>query len=262
MVCSARMISAATTSGSTAICGRAAWPPRPRTVIAKLSSLAMMPPLRVAMWPAGMPGMLWTPYSASTGKRSNRPSCIIAFAPRPCSSAGWKMKRTVPSTSRRCVRIRAAPSSIAMCPSWPQPCMQPGFCDAWARPSAASVIASASMSARRPTTPGPSPTRRLATRPVPPRPRCTSRPISASACARKSAVRCSRKPVSGSRCSVCRQRTIWPSRSVSASILGLRLRLQPQWRGLAASRPAGATPPARSRRPGSHTGPARSRPRC
>ncbi len=73
MVCSASTICEAITIGSMPICGRAACVPRPRISITKLSSLAMMPPARVAKLPAGMPGMLCAPKIASTGKRSNRP---------------------------------------------------------------------------------------------------------------------------------------------------------------------------------------------
>ncbi len=63
-------------------------------------------------------------------KRSSTPSSTIAFAPPLPSSAGWNKKQTVPATSsRRPVTMRAAPSSIATCPSWPQACM----CSARAR---------------------------------------------------------------------------------------------------------------------------------
>ncbi|MDT4830138.1 hypothetical protein FQZ97_635880 [compost metagenome] len=61
MVCSARTISAPITIGSMPMCGRAAWVPLPWMRMTKLSSLAMIPPTRVAMWPAGMPGMLCAP---------------------------------------------------------------------------------------------------------------------------------------------------------------------------------------------------------
>ena len=38
--------------------------------------------------PAGIPGQLWTPKTASTGNCVNRPSSIMARAPAPPSSAG------------------------------------------------------------------------------------------------------------------------------------------------------------------------------
>ena len=44
-------------------------------------------------------------------------------------------------------RIRAEPSSIAVCTSWPQACMTPAFCDAKCSP-VSSLMGSASMSAR------------------------------------------------------------------------------------------------------------------
>jgi hypothetical protein len=44
--------------------------------------------------------------------------------PRP-SSAGWKMKWTVPSKLRVSARYFAAPSSMVVWPSWPQACITP-----------------------------------------------------------------------------------------------------------------------------------------
>ena len=146
------------------MCGRAACVPRPSIRITKLSSLAMMPPARVENVPARIPGMLCAPKIASTGKRSNSPSAIIAFAPRPCSSAGWKMKRTVPSKSLRSASSCAAPSTIDMWPSCPHACILPGVRDACSRPGACSAMFSASMSARMPIARLPVPAVRFATR--------------------------------------------------------------------------------------------------
>ena len=53
---------------------------------------------------------------------------VIAMPPP--SSGGWKMQTTVPSKFRVSARYFAAPSSIAVCPSWPQACMAPGVFDA------------------------------------------------------------------------------------------------------------------------------------
>jgi hypothetical protein len=86
------------------------------------------------------------------------------------------------------------------------------------RSAGASVSASASMSARRPITPLPLPTVRLATTPVPPMPRCTCRPSSCSSCATRSAVRRSLKPVSGKRWKSCRQRTHSPASACSSGV--------------------------------------------
>jgi hypothetical protein len=55
---------------------------------------------------------------------------IIALAPAPPSSAGWKITTAVPSKLRVSARYLAAPSSIAVWPSWPQACILPGLCEA------------------------------------------------------------------------------------------------------------------------------------
>ena len=73
----------------------------------------------------------------------------VPRAPPKPSSAGWKMKTAVPSKLRLAARYFAAPSSIVVCPSWPQACILPAWVEAWGRP-VASWIGSASMSARRP----------------------------------------------------------------------------------------------------------------
>ena len=94
-------MSAATMIGSTEACGCAAWPPTPLITMSQRLLDAIVGPARKPNWFTGMPGMLWMPNTASQGKRSNRPSCIMARAPAlPPSSAGWKMNTTVPSKSR------------------------------------------------------------------------------------------------------------------------------------------------------------------
>ena len=82
-------------------------------------------PARTANQPTGRLGRLCMPNTASQGKRSNRPSSIIARAPPRPSSAGWKMKFTVPSKLRLAASALAAPSSIVVWPSWPQACIRP-----------------------------------------------------------------------------------------------------------------------------------------
>ncbi len=72
-----------------------------------------------------MPGMLCIAKTASQGKRSNRPSSIMRSAPPPPSSAGWKIRCSVPSNEPCSARWRAAASSIAVWPSWPQACITP-----------------------------------------------------------------------------------------------------------------------------------------
>ena len=51
----------AATTGSSALCGWAAWPPRPVTVISKSSEAASIGPERIAKSPKGSPGMLCIP---------------------------------------------------------------------------------------------------------------------------------------------------------------------------------------------------------
>ena len=50
-------------------------------------------------------------------------------APAPPSSAGWKMTTAVPAKLRVSARYLAAPSSMAVWPSWPQACILPGTVD-------------------------------------------------------------------------------------------------------------------------------------
>ena len=129
----------------------------------------------------------------------------MARAPPSFSSAGWKMKCTVPAKSGWLARAWAAPSSMVVWPSWPQACMRPSCCDLWAQVFS-SCTCSASMSARRPML-GPSPRRprSTATMPVPARPVCTSSPQPCSSSATRALVRCSWNAVSGWRWKSCRQ---------------------------------------------------------
>ncbi len=131
MVCSARTKCACTTVTSVARCGvEPPWPPVPRNVTVKRSAAASAAPGRVAKCPAGIVGLVCSPYTASQEKRSNSPSASIAFAPPRPSSASWKMRWTRPAKSRCSANQRAAPSSIAVCPSWPQACITPGCFEA------------------------------------------------------------------------------------------------------------------------------------
>ena len=68
MVCRPRTIWAATTMGSTTICGWEACPPRPAMRISKLSSLDIRLPTRVLIRPAARPGMLCSPNIAIDGE--------------------------------------------------------------------------------------------------------------------------------------------------------------------------------------------------
>jgi hypothetical protein len=83
-----------------------------------------------------MPGMLCMPKMASQGKRSNRPSSIIFTAPPRPSSAGWKIRFSVPLNRPFSARCFAAASSMAVWPSWPQACITPVWQLAWGSPVA------------------------------------------------------------------------------------------------------------------------------
>ena len=88
MACNATTTCEPTSTGSMAVCGRAAWPPLPRTVIETRSAAASTVPATTAASPSGIAGSLWMPYTASHGKRRNRPSSTITLPPPPPSSAG------------------------------------------------------------------------------------------------------------------------------------------------------------------------------
>jgi hypothetical protein len=60
-VCSVTTICAATSVVSTALCGSAAWPPRPVTTISNSSAEACSGPGRVTISPMGTPGALCMP---------------------------------------------------------------------------------------------------------------------------------------------------------------------------------------------------------
>ena len=199
MDCSASTICDPTTTGSIVRCGRAAWPPRPVMWMKNRSDAAETGPATAVMVPTGREVSLCAPNTMSQGKRSNRPSCTISRPPPAFSSAGWKMKCTVPSKLRVSARYFAAPSSIVVWPSWPQACIAPGF---WLRcgKSLASSIASASMSARMPMDRLEVPQRKVPTRPVRAMPRVTSMPQDASFSATTWLVRTSSSPISGLAC--------------------------------------------------------------
>jgi len=79
----------------------------------------------------------------------------------------------MPSKWRVAAKCRAAESSMAVCPSWPQACILPKTLLAQGLPEV-SAIGSASMSARSPMRRVDVPARKVPTTPVPPSPRCTS----------------------------------------------------------------------------------------
>jgi hypothetical protein len=105
----------------------APWPPRPLRRIVTVSAEAMNGPGRKPNLPTGSPGQLCMANTASQGNSRNKPSSTIFCAPTYPSSAGWKIRRTVPSKSMLSARHWPAASSIAVCPSWPQACILPSW---------------------------------------------------------------------------------------------------------------------------------------
>ncbi len=84
---------------------------------------------------------------------------MTALAPLAASSAGWKISRTPPGSrpaAARSARNRPAPTSMAVCASWPQAWHTPGIVDRYGTPFSSS-IGSASRSARSATRGPPGP---------------------------------------------------------------------------------------------------------
>ena len=106
MACRPCTICTATNTGSMPRCGMRRVAPLPRDadleLVARCHHRARR--RRRTGRPSG-PGQLCMPNTASQGKRSNRPSSIMRCAPPPPSSAGWKIRFTVPSKSARSARI-------------------------------------------------------------------------------------------------------------------------------------------------------------
>ncbi|MCY1215589.1 hypothetical protein D9M72_274390 [compost metagenome] len=127
MVCNAITIEAPATTGSAALCGNAAWPPMPASVMVTLSADACAAPWRSSNRPGAVPGTLCMAKTASHGYLSNKPASIIRLAPPSPSSAGWKIRFRVPLNSPCRARCLAAQSSMAVCPSCPQACITPGW---------------------------------------------------------------------------------------------------------------------------------------
>ncbi len=78
-------------TGSTPLCGWAAWAPRPVMVSSNSLEEAIIGPGVTPKVPVATPGQLCMPKMASIGHCSNKPSSIILLAPPPPSSAGWKI---------------------------------------------------------------------------------------------------------------------------------------------------------------------------
>src|SRR5918998_4971315 len=195
-VCKAVTIWAAIAMASAERCGIAPWPPVPLRVISKGPADAIMGPAFVAAFPNGSPGHRCSAKIEPTS--SAAPSSTMTLPPPSPSSAGWKKNLTVPfSLSRIPERACAAPTSMLVCPSWPQACILPSVCEANGSP-VSSWIGNASMSALRPTV-GPSPSPfKVAMTPFSATPVRMSRGRPSSAASTFSAVRSVSKPSSGS----------------------------------------------------------------
>ncbi len=226
MLCSAAVTCEATSTESTPASGRAPCAPRPSMSMSKKAPPAIIGPARTANFPSGMPGRLCMPKMASQGKRLNRPSSTIALAPPRPSSAGWKMKFTVPSKFFVAARYLAAPSSIVVWPSWPQACMRPACFERCANRFASS-IGRQSMSARRPMLRFVDPARSTPTMPVLPTPRWTSTPNEINCDATRSEVRASSKPSSGCAWMSRRQAVISPASAAMRGSSAITARIRP-----------------------------------
>ena len=118
---------------STVLCGRAVCPPGPLSRTVDLVAGG-----------GDRPGAQTRPgRSASRGSQcsakirstslSTPPSMASSAPPGTDSSAGWKISRTRPGSRswRRSASASAAPSTIAVCASWPQAWQTPGTVDAY-----------------------------------------------------------------------------------------------------------------------------------
>ena len=147
--CTAWTIAVTAKTGSFVAWGIAACPPFPFKVTSNLSAAAITDPLWTATLPSLIPGQLCIPQTLSIGNCWNKPSSIMASPPPPPSSAGWNIKYTVPSKSFFEDNNFAAPSNMAVWPSWPHACIRPSNFDLWEK-SFSSVIGKASISALNP----------------------------------------------------------------------------------------------------------------
>ena len=184
-------------------CGRAVCPPGEVSEISTTSHAEVIGPTRVPSFPTSSRGSQCSAKIRSTP--SMAPSATMSIAPPGCtSSAGWKTSRTRPGSVGALASASPAPSSIAVCASWPQACITFGVAEANGSP-VDSCSGRASMSARRATQRLPRPTSH--TRPVPPGRVRGSRPAAVSRRPIRAVVRCSARPSSGAACSARRQET-------------------------------------------------------
>ena len=89
------------------------------------SAEASVGPLRKASVPSGWPGRVVQREDGVAGEALEQAFVDHALGAAPPSSAGWKIRFSVPLKRRVCARWRAAASSVAVWPSWPQACILP-----------------------------------------------------------------------------------------------------------------------------------------
>ena len=127
MVSSAVTTWARHTTGSIPKCGIAACAPFPVTVTVNSSTAAIIGPGVTPILPRSRSCQTWRPNAASGAGAASAPSLIIASAPPPTSSAGWKQNLTVPASASRSDTSRfATPSRIEVWQSCPHACILPG----------------------------------------------------------------------------------------------------------------------------------------
>ena len=141
-------------------------PPGPVTRTVILSQAAVIAPTRVPTLPTSSRGSQCSAKTRSTDAMP--PAASTSSAPHGTSSAGWKISLTRPGSAPAAdIRARTSPvpSSTVVCTSCPQAWQALATVDRYGT-FFSSLIGSASMSARRPTT-GSVPAPMSTSRPVP-----------------------------------------------------------------------------------------------
>ena len=117
----------------------------------KRSAAAISGPGRIANLPTGDAGHVVHAIDLLDAEALHQPVLDhLARRRRRLPRPAGRSRSAVPSKLRVSARYFAAPSSIAVCPSWPQACILPGIRRAVRQLRSVSSIGSASMSARSP----------------------------------------------------------------------------------------------------------------
>ncbi len=114
------------------------WPPGRAGATVSMSDAAVIGPLRSPTRPASSDGSQCSAKAQAAGVDQARRRSTSCAPPGMTSSAGWKISRTRPgSPSRRAISrsARPAPTTIAVCTSWPQAWQTPGSASGRPRPS-------------------------------------------------------------------------------------------------------------------------------